>query len=74
MDGGVWAQRAGGPPPRARAAAGLLAALPAAAAVMPHPCQPREAHPFVPIFHIIGNITVRPKWGFTVAPINDVSA
>ena len=39
----------------------------------PNTCQPRSKHPFMPIYHIIGNVTTAPDGTVTnVERINDV--
>ena len=45
-------------------------------AVAPNTCQPRSAQPFMPIYHIIGNVTTDPATGevTNVESINDVSS
>ena len=51
----------------------LSAALSALA--QPNTCQPRAAHPFLPIYHIIGNVSSAPDGQVTaVEDINDVSS
>ena len=41
----------------------------------PNTCQPRAAHPFLPIYHIIGNVSSAPDGRVTsVEDINDVSS
>ena len=42
----------------------------------PNTCQPRSSHPFLPIYHIIGNVTSDPKTGevTNLESINDVSS
>ena len=35
----------------------MLAALHVVAPAVPNTCQPRAAHPFLPIYHLIGNVT-----------------
>ena len=47
-----------------------------AMAATPNTCQPRSAHPFMPIFHIIGNVTTDSATGAvtSVEDINDVSS
>ena len=55
------------------AAVALLFAGPAAAE--PNTCQPRSKHPFMPIYHIIGNVTSGADGAVTkVEAINDVSS
>ena len=51
----------------------LLASVPASA--QPNTCQPRAAHPFLPIYHIIGNVSSASDGRLTaVEDINDVSS
>ena len=41
------------------------------------PCQPKEVHPRIPVFHIVGNVTQLDPANSSdikLAPINDVSA
>ena len=43
----------------------------------PITCQPKEVHPRIPIFHIIGNVTQldsKNRSDIKLAPINDASA
>ena len=56
----------------ALAAAALLAAAPQPAAADPLACQPNALQPMVPIFHIIGNVTLA-GGGISLEPINDAS-
>ena len=52
-----------------------LSVLAAVAAAEPNTCQPRSAHPFMPIFHIVGNITTdAADTVINVEAINDVSS
>lgn len=50
----------------------LLLGLPA---VRPDPlaCQPNDAQPMIPIYHIIGNVTVAADGSVSLEPINDAS-
>ena len=51
------------------------AALSGLAAAEPNTCQPRSRHPFMPIYHIIGNVTSSADGGVRqVEAINDVSS
>ena len=53
--------------------AAILLDVPAAA--MPNTCQPRTKHPFMPIYHIIGNVSSSSDGTVTrVEAINDVSS
>jgi len=54
----------------------LLSSSSSSSATTPNTCQPRAAHPFMPIYHIIGNVTSDPTTGKVTAveDINDVSA
>lgn len=45
-----------------------------ALAAQPNTCQPRAAHPFLPIYHIIGNVTTLDGSVTSLEDINDVSA
>ena len=53
----------------------MMSALFAFAIGEPNTCQPRAAHPFLPIYHIIGNVTTGPDGAMTsLEDINDVSS
>ena len=53
-----------------------IALLIAACQAEPNTCQPRAAHPFMPIFHLIGNVSSDAATGkvTSVEDINDVSS
>ena len=41
----------------------------------PNTCQPRSEHPFLPIYHVIGNVTTNADGEMTnLESINDVSS
>ena len=51
----------------------LLLALAGLVAEGPNTCQPRSAHPFLPIYHIIGNVTTNSdEEVVSIESINDV--
>ena len=53
----------------------LLLALAGLVAEGPNTCQPRSAHPFLPIYHIIGNVTTNSdEEVVSIESINDVSS
>jgi hypothetical protein len=52
-----------------------MAAMLVAAEAVPNTCQPRSKHPFMPIYHVIGNVTSAADGTVTrVEAINDVSS
>ena len=55
------------------AAAAAAAAAPSADLPPPRECRPRADAPYLPIFHIVGNITETGGGSFTTEAINDVS-
>ena len=53
----------------------LLLVIASVTMATPNTCQPRAAHPFLPIYHIIGNVTTSESGIVTsVEDINDVSS
>ena len=53
----------------------MLAALNVVVPAVPNTCQPRAAHPFLPIYHLIGNVTSDAGGKVvSVEDINDVSS